>query len=350
MLRKKELTSIIINAIHTKMLLTYPRSVILNSGNAAWIQLLYNFAVALVIFFVTITAYRGKRGLIELADILGGKALRIVTGVLIAVILTLNFVSIIRIFPETVKIVLLQDARLELITAIFVIAIIIGAYAGIESIARVHYLFLPIAGVMLFVFLIMLLPYYDMDNIMPIFGNGAKSIFLSGFNSISLFSDMLLLYVLVPYAQNLDEVKQSGTKGILIGGGVSVIIILAYCLTHPYPVSGEFMVPVYQMARMIHLSSFFSRFEPFFQFVWTILILLYSSLYVYVISCVWQTTFRLKYEKPLIIPIALICCEIAMLPESVINGIEIQHKISISAYPLSFAVPLVYALLSGRRN
>lgn len=346
MLKKKELTSILINAIHTKMLLTYPRAVVMNSGNAAWIQLLYNFVVASALFFITITIYRGKKSVIEIAEAFGGRTLRIITGVVIFAALTLNFVNVIRIFPETIKIVLLQDARLEFITAIFILAIILGAYAGIESIARIHYLFLPIAAVMFLVFITMLLPYYDFDNIMPILGNGARSIFMSGFNSISLFSDMLLLYVLIPNTQNLDEAKQSGTKAILIGGGVSVIIILAYCLTHPYPVSGEFTVPVYQMARMIHLSSFFSRFEPFFQFVWTILILLYASLYIYVISYVWQITFSLKSEKPMIIPIALICYAIAMLPESIISGIKAQQVMNNLVYPAAFAVPLIFAVLS----
>lgn len=346
MLKKKELTSILINAIHTKMLLTFPRAVVMNSGNAAWIQLLYNFAVAAALFFITITLYRSKKSVIELADMFGGRALRIIVGMAIFVLLTLNFVNVIRIFPETIKIVLLQDMRLEIITAIFVLAVILGAYAGLESIARIHYLFLPIAAIMFLVFIAMLLPYYDFDNIMPIFGNGAKSILVSGFNSISLFSDMLLLYVLIPSSQNLDEAKQSGTKAFLIGGGVSVIIIFAYCLTHPYPVSGEFMLPVYQMARMIHLSSFFSRFEPFFQFVWTILILLYSALYIYVISYVWQITFNLKSEKPIIIPAALICYAIAMLPESIISGIKAQQIMNTAVYPAAFAIPLIFAVLS----
>ena len=350
MLRKKELTSILINAIFAKMLLTYPRGIVLNSGSAAWIQVLYNFVVAFLIFFVTITAYRGKQNVIELAGIFGGKALRIIVGVIIFAVLIMNFVNIMRIFPETIKIVLLQDTQLEVIMAVFVIAIIIGAYTGIESIARIHYLFLPIAALVFVVFLAMLLQYYKLDNIMPILGNGAKSILVSGFNSISIFSDMLLLYVLIPNAQNLDEAKQSGYKAIIIGGGVSVILMLAYCLTHTYPVSSEFMLPIYQMARMIHLSSFFSRFEPFLQFVWTILILLYSSLYVYTISYVWQVTFNLKSGNPIIIPVALICHAAAMLPNSIINGVKMESVMSMLIYPPAFLIPLIFSFLSRRRK
>lgn len=350
MLKKKEFTSILINVIHTKMLLTYPRAIVLNSGNAAWIQVLYNFIIAFLIFAVTINAYRGKQNIIELAGSVGGKALKIAVGVIIFIVLGANFISVIRIFPETIKIVLLQDMRLETIMILFVIAIAAGAYAGLESIARIHYLFLPIAGIMFGAFIAMLLPYYEIDNIMPIFGNGFKSIFADGLNSMSLFADILLLYILLPNAQNLEEAKQSGYKAMIIGGTVSAIIMLAYCLTHSYPVSGEFMLPVYQMARMIHLSNFFSRFEPFFQFIWTILILLYSSLYVYALSYVLQVTFNLKFEKPLIIPIALICYAAAVLPESVIGGIKAENIINTIIYTPAFVLPLIFAFLSRRRK
>ena len=49
-LEKKELTCTFINLIVVKMLFTYPRVMIQNSGNAAWIQMIYVTLIALGIF------------------------------------------------------------------------------------------------------------------------------------------------------------------------------------------------------------------------------------------------------------------------------------------------------------
>jgi spore germination protein (amino acid permease) len=348
MLQRKKVTSLIINAIAVKMLLTYPRNIVLNSGNGAWIQVLYNLIVTILIFTIIAISYRGRKNVIQLAECCGGKLLKIVVGVIVLIILTANLISIMRIFPETIKIILLQEGRVEIILAIFAIVAAIGAYMGIESIATVQYLFLPIAGIVMISFLLLLIPYYKLDNLFPILGNGAKNIFFYGLNSMSIFSDVILLNILLPYMENYREFKRSGFKSIIIGGIVVFIIMLAYCSVYPYPASKNFILPVYQLTRMIHLSSFFSRFETFFQFVWSILMMLYASFYICVMCYVWQTTFNLKFQKPLIAPIVIVVFEIAIIPNSIMEFMKFEKIINYVAYPFAFLLPIIFAAASRK--
>ncbi len=348
MLQKKEMTALLINVISVKMLLTFPRIFIINSGNAAWIQATYNFIAVFLIFLVTKMLYRGKKNIIELAETAGGKPLKIVVGMIVFALLLINFSSIVRIFPESVKSVLLQDFKIEVIVIAFVVAIAIGAYIGIQSIAKINYIFMPTAGAVLLAFLLLLIPYYRFSNLMPIFGEGYKSIFLKGFNTVSLFSDMLFLNIFLPYCENVGEAKKSGTKALLISALIAVGILAAYCLVYPYPASKEFMIPVYQLARIIHLSSFFSRFEALFQFAWSILILLYSSIYVYAMCYVWQITFNLKFYRPLIFPIVLISSVIAMIPSSMLDLINTEEIKSLIVYPAAFLLPIIFGAVSRR--
>lgn len=345
MLQGKKITSLIINAISIKMLLTFPRSIVLNSGNAAWIQILYNLAVTLFIFALTAITYKSKRNIIEAAEIIGGKWLKIVVGVAVAVILSINYMPILKIFPETVQVILLQDIPLGVIMIVFVIISVIGAYMGLESISTIHYLFLPIVGIMMLSFLVLLIPYYKIDNLFPIFGNGFKSIFFTGTNSLSIFSDIILLNILLPYMENYSEFKKSGFKAITIGGIVAFFIMLAYCAVYPYPESENFILPVYQLTRIIHLSSFFSRFETFFQFAWTILMLLYSSFYLYMISYVWQRTFNLRFNKPLIVPIVICIFGLSISQGSIVDSIDIKGMISNFVYPFALLLPLLLGLI-----
>ncbi len=342
MLQRKKITSLIINAIVIKMLLTFPRSIVLNSGNAAWIQILYNFAFTLLIFAITVKLYKSKKNIIEAAQICGGKPLKIIVGVITAAVLTANYIIVLKIFPETIQVILLQDTQLEIIMIVFVAASIIGAYMGIESISTIHYLFLPIAGIVMLSFLALLIPYYDIDNLFPVFGNGAKSIFLDGMNSMSVFSDIILLNLLLPQMENYGEMKKTGFRAIIIGGITVFLIMFAYCVVYPYPESENFILPVYQLTRVIHLSSFFSRFETFLQFIWTILMLLYSSFYLYMISYVWQTTFNLKFNKPLIIPITICLFGLSASLGSVIDAISSESIVNYIIYPFAFLLPIIF--------
>ncbi len=348
MLQRKEITTLLVNLISAKMLLTFPRIVIENSGNSAWLEIIFNTVMAALLFLVTVTLYRGKKNIIQLAEMSGGKGLKIFIGIFVFTVLIINFASIIRIFPETVKIVLLQDFRVEVIIGAFVVAIALGAYIGIEPLAKINNIFMVIAGAVFLAFVLLLLPYYNIDNLLPIFGNGFGGIFFRGLNTLSLFSDILILNILLPYCENYSEAKKSGWRAIYLSAAISLIIILAYCLIYPYPESKEFMIPVYQLARVIYLSSFFSRFEAIFQFVWSLVLFLYAAIYVYVLCYVWQITFGLKYYRPLIFPVVIISGVIALLPSSLIDLVSVEEWENIAVYPISFLLPIIFGLVSRK--
>lgn len=347
MLRRKEITSLMINTIFAKMLIVFPRTLIINSGNAAWLQMLINIITVLIIFFITFSVYKEKKNIIEIAEEKCGKWFKILIGTILFLILASNFVSLIRIFPETINIVLLKDTPTTIILLLFAITAAFGAYMGIESISRIHYIFLPVAGAVLILFLIMLSPYYKTENLMPILGNGAEKLFLSGFKTTYLFSDLILLYILMPFTDTLYDIKHGGFKAIVISGTAAFLIITAYCLVFPYPLSENFVFPVYQLTKMVHLSTFFNRFEAFFQFIWSIMILLYASFYIYSMSFVLQQTFSLKYYKPMILPITVTLCSFSLIPEN-IRTVLYTEKILMLTISITVSIlPFIFGLLTG---
>lgn len=348
MLNKKEITCIMINAVCAKLLLTTPAKFFKVSGNAAWIESLFVTLCTLLLFWVTVKLYDRKKNIIEAAQIVGGRWLRIVVGVVVSLIFTANLAGVMRMFPESVKIVLLQNTRIEVITVVFAICSAIGAYIGLKAIAKMHSLVIPISGVVLFVFFIMLIGDFKLDKLLPILGKGTKEIFFYGFNNISVFSDLLLLNILIPFGENMEDVKKSGYRTIIIGGGTLTIINLVYGMVFTYPASVSFLFPVYQLTRIIHLSNFFSRFEAVFQFVWSFCILLYSSLYTYMIAYVWQSAFGLKYFKTLIPTIVITAVCLSIMPPSLIDILNSTDSASIIIYPVCFLLPIIFGALMKR--
>lgn len=346
MLNKKQLTVITANAVTVKMLMTYPRSFVIISGNAAWITSLYVTVIAFFLFMIIRKLYGVNKNAIQIAEDTGGKWLKILTGVSVFTVMSLNLLSLIRIFPEIIKLVLLQKTYVELIGLVFLAVLVIGAHCGIDSIGRVHSIFIPIAGVIFVIFILLLIPEFNTEAAAPVFGKGLYNIFVEGTAGLSVFSDMLLLNMLIPYSENLDAYKKSGTKGVLIGGLCASVIVGAYCLSYVYPVSEYFYIPVYQLERLIHLSSFFSRFEAVFQFIWTISIMLYGSLYFAVLADVWKQTFGLKESKPLLAPIAVVLVGAAMFSRTMSDMVDFEFSIMKWIYIPAFLIPLIFAIVS----
>lgn len=348
MLKKRELTVIAINIIFVKMLLSFPRSVVENSANAAWLQIIYNAIIAVLFYYVIMKIHSGNRNIIETVSAAGGKYLRIAVSLLILIILLFNFINVMRGCSEIIKAVLLKDTNDRLVTIIFATTAAFGAYMGIEALGRVHFLFMPIGATVMLGFLLLLIPYYHLENAAPIFGNGIDSILGTGFGSLSLFSDIIIVNLLISNMENAGEAKQCGIKAIIISGILSFIIMAAFCLTYPYPASANFINPVYEMARMVHLSGFFSRFESFFEFIWTIMMFLYASVYLYAMCFTISSGFRLKYTRPLILPVTLISFAPVMLPAAYIRILNVDKFSNSYSWIFAFGIMLVCALLSHK--
>lgn len=347
---KKELTSILINLISIKMLLTFPRNMVISSGNAAWMEGVLATILTLILFWITTSLYKSNDNVISLAEQAGGKGLRIFIGILLIIILIANISSSMRSFPESVRTVLLPNSPLELIILAFAITIAIGAYNGIESLSRIHSIFLPIAGIVLIFFFILLFPHFKINNIFPIYGNGIPKILLHGASSVSIFSDLIVLNLLLPYCKNRQEALKSGYHSILISGFIVIMILFSYTLVYPYPSSTEFIMPVYQLTRIVKIGSFFERLEAFFEFTWSICMLLYASLYLYIICLVWKSTFKIPYYKPLIFPILIIISTIAFIPSSVVDMIRFQDINIMIMTPLAFLLPIIFGIYSKARG
>lgn len=345
-IQKNELFYILVNIITTKMFFTYPRYMVNNSGNAAWIQCIYVSLIFAIIYSVTLFLYKKTStiNILDAAELAGGKVLKKIIGILLCFILIFNIAVTIRALPESIKTVLLPHTPMKLLMISLGIAIACGAYMGLYSIARICSLFIPAAGAVFIFLLLLLIPDYDITNIFPIFGKGTYNIFITGLSSLGIFSDTIILFILIPFFRNYSEVKSASIKALTVSSVVSFLIVFIYNLVFTYPASEDFMMPIYQISRFIKIGDFFQRFEAFFEFVWSIAIMLYASLYLFVICYIWKEIFDLKYYKELIFPFTIIIISLSFLPSSTVQLSNTGNIISIATIPLCIFLPGIIAL------
>ena len=346
-LKNRDITAILINLMLVKILFTYPRYIIERCENGGFLSVLIFGVVALGIYCVTQLLYlkTGRKSVLSIAEMLGGRYLKAFIGILVVAILMVNVAPMIRAFPEAVKTVLLQNTSMLVIITIMSFGVATGAYFGIFSLSKLSSLFLPVAGIVIVGFLILLCPHFDINNLFPI---NMTAILKNGSPALSIFSDVFIINLLLPYTEDMKSVRNSGIFAIITVTIIASLIVLAYGLVYPYPSSSRFIVPVYQLARLVKIGTYFQRLEAAFEFVWSIAIFIYSAVYLNLICITIKTAFNLTSYKPIIVPSLLILMRLVFFEE---NYTEAQRSNFVSTsilYIPMYILPLIMGLFCLR--
>ena len=349
LLSEKDFTSILINVLYVKLLLGYPRQIVLTAGNASWILSIYVTLVMLLIVKVLSYLHDFSVPLLEKCEEAYKKRLRIPVGIILTATAILSMSLVVRTYPETVKIILLQRTPTDIIIFIFAAATLIGAYMGIEALGRITSLFLPVAFAVLTFCFLFLIPHMNVYNIFPVFGKGIKSITGSGLIILSAFSDITVIYALSVKGDRKKALK-SINKAVIVTGAIMTVILMTYGLCFPEDIAENYLMPVYQLTRIIQIGDFFGRFEAFFEFVWSVSVLLYLSSYLYAIAIIWKDTFNIKYYKPLLLPLLIIILFFSIGDESSVEFNKNFNVYSFSLILLTVLLPLIPGLICKNKN
>lgn len=343
-MKSRELTILMVNIICVKFFLTFPRALVINSGTGAWLQMLAASCVVYFLFCISMKIYRvcGNRDIIEVSREIGGKSFAGAVGVIVFCLLGANIGILMRVFPESIKMFLLPDTGLETIALIFAAAAAYGAFMGLKALLGLMSIIVFPAAAIILIFLISLFGECHIANISPVFGKGIGAI-LSGWNAVSLFSDIILFNLLLPEFDNISEAEKSGKQAILFSGGIGLLITAVYTMTYPYPISSQILMPVYRMVRSVDAAGIFGRAESILGFVWCILTFISAGVYVYEMSISLKKGFDLENNKMLIIPSAVIVSSAVAIDMSIVDVLKNEWELGTAVYTAAFVLPVLTA-------
>jgi spore germination protein (amino acid permease) len=327
---KWETIAILLNLICVKVVLNFPRNMAEVAGNAAWMLVVYISIITFVAFFIIQKLYSRFEGkdLIDIGEHIAGGFGRIVTGLVIIIILLFLVSIYIRIFAEDMKVVSLTTSPISYVTTFFVICMVIGAYLGIEAIARYHAIAIPIIIAGYLIIMAGVIPYVNLSNLLPIFGSGIKSIFIDGSVITSVYMELIFLFLLAPYVKTHKNFKSSGYTVLGLSTIVLTLTSLIYLAVIPMPDALERILPLFHLSRLINVGRFFQRIDSIFVLIWATTGLMYVTVCLYFIASIFQKTFRLKYYKPLILPFAALIFSLSLLPDSLIQASYMDFDIT----------------------
>lgn len=348
-----ETVSLLINAICARVFLNFPRNIIENSGTAAWIQIIYVSIIAVIFFTIIQRLYLDfeNKNIIEIAELAGGSAGRVIVGMIMILLLLYICPVILREYAENMKIIALSASPISFVIMFFVAGMIWGAYFGIEAIARFHAIMAPCITVTFLFLILAVAPNYDFTNIFPILGNGADKIFGKGFFAVSTYAPLLYLFFLAPFVKTHKIFKRSGYIALMLCFFILFTATLAYSVVLSYPISTQYFLPMYQLARLINYGRFFQRIESVFMLAWALTGVAYLSIILFFIVYCFKITFNLDYHKPLIFPFSVIIVTLSLLPENLLQAINLETKYySYFSWAITFGVTIITLVIAKARG
>ncbi len=334
-----------LNLSMAKYLLVLPYFMVSEVGNSAWLVILAKGIAAIGLFLVIAALYKPYVGLG-----LGQLTRRALTGpvgsvlnVIIAGLMLVRGGVLFRILTEALQTLETDTVTIEYVGLFVLLPVLICAMKGFNANVNASILILPFTVLSVALISLVLIPHYNIDNLMPVLGMGEGKIIEQAFFRLGGTFELIYLLTLSRSMADYGTFKKGGLIGVGAIGFFSFLFTLIYCLSIPYPVSKNFFFPLYQLTRMIKAGSFLQRMEPTVIFVWTGVIICALSTLVISAAELLKNSVDIRQGGGFVPILVMMIFFIGVLPRSELDTYGIYRiTVNISHY---FYIGVIFLVL-----
>lgn len=251
-----------------------------------------------------------------------------------------------RSMAEVIRFLLLENTPIWAITMIFMwvgLYLIIG---GINPIARLFEIILPMTVIFFLVVVLMSFKIFEIDNLRPVLGEGVIPV-LKGVKTTSLaFTGPEIMLLLIPFMKH----PQKAVKVVLVGVSIPLILYVITVVMVIGALSVEGVVtrtwPTLDLIRSFEVSGLiFERFESLLLVVWIMQI--FSSFSItYYVSALGLAQLSKKSIHPFMFGLLPIIYITAMIPKNINDQFKLGDIIGNVALFLFGLLPLLLLIIS----
>mgnify|MGYP001101588133 FL=1 len=355
-LGKWEAIILIVAIVINHIILGLPRSIVAEHASASILNVIYISAIVIILIFLICKLLESFPGLdiIDIAEFLGGKVLKI--GISILFLLYITFITgiLLRSFSEGLKLIFFPRTSLPIIMILFLIAIVIMNKLNIVSIARANLFFTILVSVSMIFIFIGNWKNLTFQKIFPILGNGAYTTFFSGISDLFAFGGIACIYLLPPYLKNQKDFKKVAYTSVGLSAFFLLISVATLLFIFPPTIIEQQIFPIYLASRFIDFSRFFQRLDALFLLIWLLSIICYLAIVLYFSTSIFKRVTNLKYSKWISTLFALFIFGTALIPKnmqeiSFLENTVYRYIILILVFALSiiFVLNLIILILAN---
>lgn len=317
-LGKWEAIILILSIVINHIILGLPRGIVEEHYSSSILNVIYISIIALIIIYLITKLFERFPGLdiIDIANFLGGKVLKI--GIAVLFLLYLVFISsiVLRSFSEGLRLVFFPRTSLAIIMILFLIGIVIMNKLNIIAIARTNLFFTILVSISMILIFLGNWENLTWQKISPILGNGFYTTFFSGLSNLFAFGGISFIYLLPPYLKNQTDFKKVAFTSVGLSAFFLLISVATLLFIFPPTVISQQIFPIYLASRFIDFSRFFQRLDAFFLLMWLLSIICYLAIVLNFSTNIFKRITKLKQSKWVTSLFAMLMFGIGLIPEN----------------------------------
>ncbi|SMQ87077.1 spore germination protein KB [Bacillus sp. OV166] len=324
--------------------LLLPRIVAIHAGRDLWISTMIGSVTGFILVYITFKLHERYLGetIIQYSEKIVGRLCGKIFGFFFIFICIYGDGIITRQYAEFVVGSFMPKTPLMVVIASMIFACALAVRGGIEGIARIAQLFIPIILILWVIIILLLLPDMEIKNIFPIMENGMKPVFRGAIPLFGWFNNVVILAMLLPFLSNSDK----GMKYGVISLCIVLLTLLALNITTLFIFGGitaTFTYPVMSAVRYISIADFLEHIESIVMAIWVAGAFIKISIFYYIIVIGTSQWLGLSNYRPIVFPmgIYIIICSIWVAP----NLQEFSHFVGTTYILFNITMVFVFPLL-----
>ena len=257
-----------IQGIKMMVLFIFGSALVMGTGGEAerdmWISIIAAILLAIPVYLMyarVLTLFPGK-DLFEILELNFGKFFGKLISLLFIWFAFHLGALVLRNFGEFIISVALPETPMIVPIIIFGLLCIWGAKAGIETIAKCSEYFLLIVMFLIILFGLLSIPNMDMDNLMPIMGNGLRKALAGLLSSFTFpFGETVVFMMVFSALQNKKSAYKVYIHALLLAGIVVVYIVVRNMLVLGPATLKAVYFPSYSTISRVNIGNFLQRME-----------------------------------------------------------------------------------------
>ncbi|MBP1991118.1 GerAB/ArcD/ProY family transporter [Paenibacillus eucommiae] len=306
-----QLASLLIACLTGSAIVFIPNPLADVAQNGAWLSLIiaYGFGMLVLACILYLNRVHNGLDLIGYSRLLLGRFLAFFIAVCFVMMLLFSISAVDAGIGDFFTSVMMRDTPSYVFNAMSLLTAALTVRAGVKVIARMFVLLVFIMILFSAAVIIMAVPLYKPEFLLPLFPEGIKPILhgafiVSGFP----FGEVVFFSMILPFVR-LDKEATLGKHlyAALTVTGILLTLSTLSTLMAFGPAAGFFKYSLYRLAGEIQIAEVIQRIESVIGIALIVGSYMKATVYLFILDTILSKLFNLEKKSVLIYPITLVC-------------------------------------------